>query len=141
MIASIKKMLQGKSYFLEDTSESDANEPTASTPEIEEKPETVSDETAKPESTSTPSVEAETESAEATKSSQKAAQPEVVATASNPLEIIKAAVQKSAPQVQAPSEQSEATFAPDYLLYTKTQAKRRPGACMNSFLDMARQMR
>jgi hypothetical protein len=38
-------------------------------------------------------------------------------------------------------EQPKQTFAPDYLLPTNSNGRRRPGANMNSFLDMARQVK
>ncbi|MEA5467784.1 hypothetical protein [Spirulina sp. 06S082] len=155
MLGSIKKMFQGKSYYLEDGSESSTDEPTVSTPTTEEKPEPVEAEAEKSEDV--PAVEAETSKGGTKKSSQKkgkkkaaavekleeVVQPEAPAavspSTSNTLELIKAAVEKPTPQAQADSKEEGSTFAPDYLLYTKTQAKRRPGACMDSFLKMARQ--
>ncbi|MBP0020187.1 MAG: hypothetical protein J7647_21860 [Cyanobacteria bacterium SBLK] len=113
-------------------------------PEVapEAKPEPVKVETAQPEV----APEAKPEPVvEKKKGKKKAARAEASVTAapsaSNPLELIKAAVQKPTPQNETNGKVSEPTFAPDYLLYTKTQAKRRPGACMSSFLDMARKRR
>lgn len=153
MIGPIKKLLGGNSYYLElDESKSAANEPTIPAAAIEEKPEPVKVETVKSEPMAAPpEVEAQPEpvKAKTAKPSRKKAAAKVSSEApvtvspstSNPLEIIKAAVQKPTTTAEAKSESNEATFAPDYLLYTKTQAKRRPGACMSSFLDMARQRR
>lgn len=45
-----------------------------------------------------------------------------------------------ATKAKAP-EQPKQTFAPDYLLPTNSHGRRRPGANMNSFLDMARQVK
>ncbi|WP_204104113.1 MULTISPECIES: hypothetical protein [Spirulina sp. CCY15215] len=154
MIGYIKKMLQGKSYYLEESSPSSANEPTVSAPPTEEKPEPVEAEAEKSEDV--PAVEAETSKGGTKKSSQKkgkkkavaleeTVQPEAPAavypSTSDTLELIKAAVEKPTTLAQADSEEEGSTFAPDYLLYTKTQAKRRPGASMDSFLKMARQKR
>ncbi|MBO3461789.1 hypothetical protein G7B40_009630 [Aetokthonos hydrillicola Thurmond2011] len=41
----------------------------------------------------------------------------------------------------APKQPEETTFAPKYLTPTNSNGRRRPGANMNSFLDMARQVK
>ncbi|MCW6036251.1 hypothetical protein K4A83_08195 [Spirulina subsalsa FACHB-351] len=41
---------------------------------------------------------------------------------------------------KAPEPPATGTFAPDYLLYTTTRAKRRPGPSLKGFRDMARQV-
>jgi hypothetical protein len=40
-----------------------------------------------------------------------------------------------------PEQPTETTFAPKYLIPTSSNGRRRPGANMNSFLDMARQVK
>lgn len=151
MIGSIKKMFGGDSYYLEiDESKSVTSETPAPAPVVEAKPEPVKVEAEQPEVAPTPAVEAKPEPViekkkEKKKAAAKVFQTEAPATvspsASNPLELIKAAVQKPTSQNEMNGQGSEPTFATDYLLYTKTQAKRRPGACMSSFLDMARKRR
>ncbi|WP_017302790.1 hypothetical protein [Spirulina subsalsa] len=49
------------------------------------------------------------------------------------------AAEKPAP-TKAPEPPATGTFAPDYLLYTTTRAKRRPGPSLKGFRDMARQV-
>lgn len=49
-------------------------------------------------------------------------------------------VSKSEP-AKAPAAPTETTFAPKYLIPTSSGGRRRPGANMNSFLDMARQVK
>jgi FtsZ-interacting cell division protein ZipA len=144
MIGFIKKMFQGKSYYLEDQSESSSSESSTSAPAMEEQPEPVKVEAEKSESVPAVEVEpspneGETKVADPEKVVQSKEPVAVSPSTSNTLELIKAAVQKPTPQAQEKSEEGGSTFAPDYLLYTKTQAKRRPGACMDSFLKMARQ--
>lgn len=143
MIGPIKKLFKGK-YFLElDESQSTSEQDTAPTPIVEEKTEPEP----APAVETEPVVETEAAKPKVEKSSKKKAEPKVkapepVASSSpSPLELIRAAVQKPTSQAETNSTSSEPTFAPDYLLYTKTQAKRRPGACMSSFLEMARQRR
>lgn len=46
-----------------------------------------------------------------------------------------------APAVAAKAQPTETTFAPKYLIPTSTNGRRRPGANMNSFLEMARQVK
>ncbi|EHC09039.1 hypothetical protein [Fischerella thermalis] len=46
-----------------------------------------------------------------------------------------------APAVAAKAQPTETTFAPKYLMPTSTNGRRRPGANMNSFLEMARQVK
>ncbi|MER3492906.1 MAG: hypothetical protein C4323_11565 [Mastigocladus sp. ERB_26_2] len=46
-----------------------------------------------------------------------------------------------APAVAAQAQPTETTFAPKYLIPTSTNGRRRPGANMNSFLEMARQVK
>ncbi|PMB26923.1 hypothetical protein [Fischerella thermalis] len=46
-----------------------------------------------------------------------------------------------APAVAAKAQPKETTFAPKYLIPTSTNGRRRPGANMNSFLEMARQVK
>jgi hypothetical protein len=49
--------------------------------------------------------------------------------------------QDKAPAVAAKVQPAETTFAPKYLMPTNTNGRRRPGANMNSFLEMARQVK
>ncbi|MGF1675117.1 MAG: hypothetical protein ACFCUV_15740 [Rivularia sp. (in: cyanobacteria)] len=53
----------------------------------------------------------------------------------------KKAAKKASTTVNKPEEPKETTFAPKYLIPKNDNVRRRPGANMNSFLDMARQVK
>ncbi|HEY9851335.1 MAG TPA: hypothetical protein V6D28_17835 [Leptolyngbyaceae cyanobacterium] len=70
----------------------------------------------------------------------KAAPAKVEAAKAEPAPAPKAAPAKAA--TPAASNNGKSTFAPDYLLsLSSTNGRRRPGANMNSFLNMARQVK
>ncbi|MEM9539058.1 MAG: hypothetical protein AAGA60_06050 [Cyanobacteria bacterium P01_E01_bin.42] len=147
MIGSIKKMFSGEdSYYLK-LNESEAGTSEAPAPVVEAKPEPVKVET-QPEATPTPIAEKSSKKTEKKKAAAKAVPtPAPVTSASSgyyTLDLIRTAVQKPTPQAemngQSNGQGSEPTFAPDYLLYTRTQPKRRPGACMSPFMDMVQNM-
>ncbi|TAE61664.1 MAG: hypothetical protein EAZ76_10985 [Nostocales cyanobacterium] len=68
----------------------------------------------------------------------------VKAEKAQPAKVEKAKPAKPEPVKAAkaePAPAAETTFAPKYLLSTGSSSRRRPGANMNSFLDMARQVK
>ena len=91
------------------------------------------------------------EAAKATKSPAKSKRAKALeSAAAAPKTTVEAAPQPAAAKPAAPAAaangqvqpQAIKTFAPDYLLtLTSTNGRRRPGANMNSFLEMARQVK
>ncbi|GET43494.1 hypothetical protein [Microseira wollei] len=84
--------------------------------------------------------------AKATKPAAKSKPAALEAAAAAPAPAAAAAPAKPAAPAAAANGQAQPqaikTFAPDYLLtLTSTNGRRRPGANMNSFLEMARQMK
>lgn len=53
----------------------------------------------------------------------------------------KKAAKKASPALSKAEEEKETTFAPKYLIPKNDNMRRRPGANMNSFLDMASQVK
>jgi hypothetical protein len=87
------------------------------------------------------SVAAAPEEKNGVKSPAKPAQVELVQTAEGVTVEPKSEKASAAAAKVVKSQPKETTFAPKYLVPNSTNGRRRPGANMNSFLEMARQVK
>ncbi|MBF2009421.1 MAG: hypothetical protein IGS49_29345 [Chlorogloeopsis fritschii C42_A2020_084] len=87
------------------------------------------------------SVAAAPEAKNGVKSPAKPAQVELVQTAEGVTVEPKSEKASAAAAKVVKSQPKETTFAPKYLVPNSTNGRRRPGANMNSFLEMARQVK
>ncbi|NEO27847.1 MAG: hypothetical protein F6K03_13395 [Kamptonema sp. SIO4C4] len=119
MVNFLKKLTGGDSYYLE------LDESKNKSPQTEDK---------QPQAKAQPAPDAKSEPA------KTEAKPEPAKTEAKPEPVTAPAAPAPAASQPKPEPQPDVTFAPDYLLYTKTYAKRRPGPSLDSFRSMARQM-
>jgi hypothetical protein len=133
------KVKKAKGYFLElDETGSTKSAAPAKQPEA---PKAESVEVKQPEATpSAPTaVTAEAPKAETKTEAKKPEATKAPVTAATVK--IEAQPNPPAPSNGKVENQSDSTFAPNYLLPKSTNSRRRPGPNMNSFLDMARQVK
>ncbi|MDB9315067.1 hypothetical protein PN462_18275 [Spirulina sp. CS-785/01] len=126
MVNFLKKLTGGESYYLElDENKSESGKPQ--------------DQQAKPEAKSEPAkTEAKPEPAKEEKPTK--AEPKPAQGEAKPQPVTAPAAPAPATSESKPEPQPDMTFAPDYLLYTRTYPKRRPGPSLDSFRSLARQM-
>ncbi len=124
---SAPKPRKSSGYFLEWDGAEAAKKPVVSTPEVAASPR---------------SVTVTSDATQTSKPSSKRSEQLAAAAASNGATTVQKSVEK-APAAVIVASKPEATveFATKYLVPTSNSSRRRPGANMNSYLDMARGMK
>ncbi|PSB15947.1 hypothetical protein C7B65_23115 [Phormidesmis priestleyi ULC007] len=124
---SAPKTRKGSGYFLEMDEAEAEKKPAVSASATESSP--------KPVATTS-------EAAPTSKQSSKRAELLAAAASSNgSAPVAQKPVEEKAPVAVAPKPEASAEFATKYLVPTSNGTRRRPGANMNSYLDMARGMK
>jgi hypothetical protein len=125
--SSAPKTRKSSGYFLEWDGAEAAEKPVVSTPVVEASPAPVA---------------ATSDATQTSKPSSKRSEQLAAAASSNGATVAQETVEKVPAAVAvAPKPEASVEFATKYLVPTSNSSRRRPGANMNSYLDMARGMK